>query len=171
MTDEEKFSTHQPVLMAIPKWKKIYSAVEFGCGNYSTLTFLDKKYFPDLKFLLSFESDKTWARKISKRIKDSRHIIITMREKKSIDNFGNIMKEHNLLPDLVFVDGEKPQYRIPSALVSKNYSDLIVAHDVENQIYHSIFGFFKKSFVYKILVPYTAILSDNLPIQEVETYI
>lgn len=54
------YATHLPVLVAIARVWRIDSVLELGSGHYSSLTFLDRSCFPDLKRLVSWENDRTW---------------------------------------------------------------------------------------------------------------
>jgi predicted O-methyltransferase YrrM len=55
------YSTHLPILIALAHLRKIKTVLEFGCGHYSTLTFLNRSAFPDLERLHSIENDASWA--------------------------------------------------------------------------------------------------------------
>lgn len=53
-----KFNRHGhivPVLRAIGSKMPISRVIEFGCGLFSTLTLLNKKYFPDIVTVYSYE--------------------------------------------------------------------------------------------------------------------
>ena len=55
------YATHIPVLMGLPRLREINTVLEFGCGYYSTLTFLNRAAFPNLVRLQSVENDAAWA--------------------------------------------------------------------------------------------------------------
>lgn len=55
------YATHIPILIGLARLREIRSILEFGCGNYSTLTFLNRSAFPHLERLHSVENDDTWA--------------------------------------------------------------------------------------------------------------
>jgi len=55
------YATHVPVLMGLARLRDVKSVLEFGCGNYSTLTFLNPAAFPNLVQLQSVENDAAWA--------------------------------------------------------------------------------------------------------------
>lgn len=58
---ENPYLTHIPVLLAVARWRRVTSVLEFGCGEISTRTFLDRRHFPDLQRLVSLENDAAWA--------------------------------------------------------------------------------------------------------------
>jgi Methyltransferase domain len=55
------YATHIPVLMGLARLRDVKSVLEFGCGDYSTLTFLNRPAFPNLVRLQSVENDAAWA--------------------------------------------------------------------------------------------------------------
>lgn len=58
------YATHVPVLVGLARMFKIRSVLEFGSGTYSTLTFLDRRAFPDLERIDSYETDGEWLRRV-----------------------------------------------------------------------------------------------------------
>jgi hypothetical protein len=52
------------LLLAVAQQRKVRRILELGSGTYSTLTFLDRKYFPDVEKVDSFENDAAWAEKV-----------------------------------------------------------------------------------------------------------
>ena len=54
------YATHIPVLVGLGTMFKVRKVLELGCGQYSTLTFLDQSAFPDVVTLDSFETDREW---------------------------------------------------------------------------------------------------------------
>src|ERR1043165_8497902 len=55
------YATHIPILIGLARLREIRSVLEFGCGNYSTLTFLNAAAFQHLDRLDSIENDDSWA--------------------------------------------------------------------------------------------------------------
>src|SRR6185503_16450373 len=64
------YATHVPILIGLARLREIRSVLEFGCGHYSTLTFLNASAFPDLERLHSIENDDAWATTIQEAAKD-----------------------------------------------------------------------------------------------------
>src|SRR6185369_14608287 len=58
------YATHIPILIGLARLRKVRSVLEFGCGHYSTLTFLNASAFPHLERLHSIENDDSWAQTI-----------------------------------------------------------------------------------------------------------
>ncbi len=61
------YATHLPVLLALGRRLPIRSVLELGCGEHSTLAFLDRNCFPQLERLDSYENAVDWAKKILER--------------------------------------------------------------------------------------------------------
>src|ERR1051326_6007095 len=55
------YATHIPMLIGLARLREMRSVFEFGCGKYSTLTFLNRSAFPHLERLCSIENDESWA--------------------------------------------------------------------------------------------------------------
>src|SRR6185295_2581550 len=66
------YATHIPILIGLARLREIRSVLEFGCGNYSTLTFLNRFAFPQLERLHSIENDDSWASTMQEAAKDDR---------------------------------------------------------------------------------------------------
>ncbi len=61
------------MLLALGRRLKVRSILELGCGEHSTLAFLDRNCFPGLERLDSYENALGWAKKIqAKAAGDSR---------------------------------------------------------------------------------------------------
>jgi len=48
---------------------KFKNVLELGSGSYSTIAFLDKKLFPNIKKITSYEDNYIWYKKINNKIK------------------------------------------------------------------------------------------------------
>lgn len=156
MTLSEEYASHEPVLKAIAKQFKIETILEFGCGESSTFLFLNKEFFPNVKELISFESNAEWGRKIGDLIKDDRLKLFINSEAYFLEMIIGMQQKY----DLIFVDGATAEYRIPSLIASIKYTDIIVAHDTE-KVYWTPLHFYTPlinsfaSYVYNKLIPNT----------------
>jgi predicted O-methyltransferase YrrM len=61
---ENDYATHVPILIGLARMREIKNVLEFGCGHYSTLTFLNRAAFPHLVKLHSIENDSSWSETI-----------------------------------------------------------------------------------------------------------
>src|SRR6185369_3032091 len=66
------YATHIPILIGLARLREVRSVLEFGCGHYSTLTFLNASAFPHLERLHSIENDDAWAATIQEAAKHDR---------------------------------------------------------------------------------------------------
>src|SRR6476469_79510 len=66
------YATHVPILIGLARLREIRSVLEFGCGHYSTLTFLNASAFPHLERLQSIENDDSWAATIQTAAREDR---------------------------------------------------------------------------------------------------
>ena len=155
------YGTHIPLLKIVAANFCITSVIEFGCGNYSTLTFLNKKIFKDLKSIVSLECKKKWYKIIKRKVKDNRFKIIYNNEEKLLE----IAKTH-APSDLVFVDGKSRVMREKTAFYGRNFSDLVILHDAENPEYKRAIQSYKFCYLYTKLLPNTAVLSDSIDLSK-----
>src|SRR5437868_6150649 len=61
---ENPFATHIPVLVGLAQLLRVERVLELGCGQYSTLTFLQPAVFSNLVKLQSIENDSAWVDKV-----------------------------------------------------------------------------------------------------------
>lgn len=149
--------THIPVLRAIPQQIDVKSVFEYGTGIFSLSTFLDKKYYSNLKSISSFEKNNLWIEYMKSKFNDSR---------------WHINREYTggSIADLIFVDGDKLERKMVLGTVCKN-AKIVVLHDYNieyNNCKAEIDGY-KYKFVY--LPPVfnsTAILSNVLDVSKVD---
>jgi hypothetical protein len=131
--------------------------VEFGCGLYSTSTFLNRNIFPNLTELLSFENDLRWLESIAALAsKDPRLHVISVE--------GAIHAAARGVPltgfDLLFVDDSTctedrcKTIGIVSASVGSGTAMLI--HDFEVRDYRRALPRGIQVFVFDALMPLTA---------------
>lgn len=58
------FATHLPTLIGLARLLPIRSVIEFGSGLVSTPAFLDRRLFPHLDTLHSYETNATWYERV-----------------------------------------------------------------------------------------------------------
>src|ERR1700733_10542279 len=62
--DPTPYASHLPILMGVSDLVRAGKVVEFGSGEISTVSFIDRRSFPHLKVLRSFENDRDWHAKV-----------------------------------------------------------------------------------------------------------
>jgi predicted O-methyltransferase YrrM len=147
-------ASHLPILIGLGALLPIKSVFEFGAGEYSTLTLLNKKVFPDVEKVVSLESDPTWICKI--RIDaglDERLEFIHSSEHYAPGDY-----------DLVFIDNGPEQHKIETI---HNMSEdlgangLYVIHDAEHGPYADEVKRFKDNYFFYMFNPSTAVASTK----------
>src|SRR5690242_3885967 len=75
---ENAYATHVPVLIGLAAIRSVRRVLEFGCGHYSTKTFLQRAAFPDLDELQSVENDRGWAETMRAATRDDPRSTVTV---------------------------------------------------------------------------------------------
>src|SRR5688572_6204366 len=103
----DPYSTHLSVLHALGAALRIEQVLELGAGYYSTPMFLNRKYFPHLKTLVSDEPNNEWREKVRRQIgSDRRWMLVSMPTEGVIADLSWY--------DLIFIDsGETEADRVP----------------------------------------------------------
>jgi predicted O-methyltransferase YrrM len=159
------FATHMPVLVALGRLFKIERVLELGCGQFSTLTFLQPKVFPDLKRLHSFDNDSLWVEKIASLVKDDSRAQVAFVEE-PLASFVNSLGFESY--DLVFIDNsmiyEERAKTIKSVVAKYSPSNLLVVHDFETESYQQAMRRVPYQFKFEALTPNTGIGWNELPV-------
>ena len=137
------YATHVPVLIGLAQMREIRSVLEFGCGNYSTLTFLNRAVFPQLEQLWSIENDVTWAETLRATAKDDERWRLDLIEGEISDSVAELNLEAF---DLILIDDSKTSAQraatIRSVIGKQPRHPWIVIHDFEVEEYqHAATGF------------------------------
>jgi hypothetical protein len=147
------------VLVGLGGFFKISAALELGCGQYSTPTFLDRRAFPNLESLDSVENDPTWTRKVGELLKNDSRCQIGL-----VDHpmWAAVRKMSPKRYDLVFIDDSQTYEERAQTIkeVAARFSDarLVVIHDSEVAIYQSAAKSFRNIFNFTALNPNTSVV-------------
>jgi predicted O-methyltransferase YrrM len=156
------YATHIPVLIGLAQLLTFRRVAEFGCGQYSTLTFLDRQIFPHLERLDSFETDPEWLTKIEEQSGgDSR---LTLRNViGEMSAFAESIKLDQY--DLIFIDDStRAEDRAETIQVIANKRErltVVVVHDYEIKLYQQAASLFLNRFRCNALNPNTGILWND----------
>lgn len=141
----EPTATHLPILRSLLSGGKIKKVLEFGCGHFSTRTFLEAGCE-----LTSIEmQNESWFNEMKEGHPDIRLCLgpFDWRKEALADRY-----------DLIFVDGHGDS-RWDCLIWAKDHTDLIVAHDTEHPYYcwhkADMSGFTET--VHKIEPPWTTV--------------
>jgi hypothetical protein len=156
------YATHIPILVGLARARAIESVLELGSGHYSTKTFLNRRIFPHLRMLDSYETDNAWATAMKPITeadpRSSLHVVNGL--------MASVLKKVN--PDdydLIFVDDSNSaseRVRTIDALAESGaVSPLIVIHDFEVPEYINVARQFRYRYPFKAFNPETGVVWQN----------
>jgi hypothetical protein len=162
---DDPYATHVPVLIGLARMLNVERVIEYGCGHYSTLTFLDRSAFPGLIKLLSLENDAEWFEKIAGQVNGDPRVEMwnvsgPMSSAASVTELSGY--------DIAFIDDSmNPSERattIREIAAKRPDSTVVVVHDYETAEYRRAARAFTNRFNFDSLNPNTGVLWNNAPI-------
>jgi hypothetical protein len=158
------YATHVPVLIGLATMRRVERVLEFGCGTYSTKTFLNRAAFPDLRELQSVENDRTWATQMSTTVADDARCVVNFVNGAISEAVGRFDLESF---DLVLIDDS--QTAIERAATIRAVFDAgierpwVVVHDYEVFDYQNAAAGFKHRLTFKGYNPHTGVVFNSTP--------
>jgi hypothetical protein len=150
------------VLIGLARLHAITSVLEFGAGHYSTRIFLNRKAFPDLKKLDSYETDQNWRHAMSDVTNADSRASLHFVDGSMASALGSIDLETY---DLIFVDdSESSTERVKTirALCARRpQSSLVVIHDYEVPEYIKGAQDFRYRFSFRAFNPETGVVWER----------
>lgn len=164
---ENPFATHIPVLVGLARLFPIRKVLELGSGEHSTLTFLDRRAFPDLDVLSSFEDDPVWKSKVEALVGDDSRVTFKLVEGLMAD----AVREVDLASyDLIFIDDSvtTDQRAATIRTVADKLSGVQVAviHDFETPAYQHAAERAPFRLCFGSMNPNTGLVCRGLPVSE-----
>ena len=159
---QNPYATHLPVLIGVGAIRPVRRVLEFGCGHYSTKTFLERSVFPELQQLQSMENDSRWAETMREAVQDDARWNVTVIS----GAMGDAVAKVNLEAfDLIFVDDSTnaaDRAATIRALASLRPSNpWLVIQDYEVEEYRVASAGFKERFTFKAYNPQTGLVSNS----------
>jgi predicted O-methyltransferase YrrM len=156
---EKDYATHIPVLLGLARVMRIENVLELGCGDYSTLTFLNAVAFPSLVSLHSLETDQGWLDRIRAAVGDDPRVSTRLVSR----GMRSMIEQTNLDDyDLVFVDdstsAEDRAATIRALSANRPKRAVVVIHDFEIQAYREAAAAFQHQFIFKAFNPQTGVV-------------
>ncbi len=150
-------ASHVPVLICLADIYDIETVVEIGAGPISTRLFLDKRYFKDLKSLISYEHREGWYKKVLNLIGEDERLDLRL----ITNDTDDINPDHS--GDLLFLDGLKRHRIYGAQTLGKNFKFVII-HDKD------ITGVsFKYKWVYRPdRYPLTVVMSNTIDVNRIK---
>src|ERR1044071_6441271 len=157
------YATHVPILIGLARLREIRSVLEFGCGYFSTLTFLNRAAFPHVERLQSVENDVTWAETIHEAAKSDERWTLRLVRGEISDSLHTLDLEAF---DLVLLDDSKTSAQrsatIRAVAGKQPQRPWIVIHDFEINEYRRAAAGFKHRHAFKAFNPETGVVSNSL---------
>lgn len=162
LRDKSPYRTHLPVLCALEKIYKFKNILELGSGFYSTQIFCDKKLFPNIRKITSYEDNYNWYKLIKNKIKKKKKLNLIYTKNK----IENIIRKINLENyDLILVDNSNNAISriktIKHIIQKKILKPIIVIHDFEYYPYRLVSKKISYQYRFKCLTPNTGILQNK----------
>jgi hypothetical protein len=156
------YATHIPILIGLSRLRTIRRVLEFGCGHYSTLTFLNRAAFPHLERLQSIENDDSWAATLQSSAKDDRWTLQLVN--------GEICESVAALDleafDLILIDDSKTSAQraatIRTIAGKQPQNPWIVIHDFEVDEYRDAASGFKHRHRFRAYNPETGVVGNRV---------
>ena len=156
------YATHIPILIGLARAREIRSVLEFGCGQYSTFTFLDRAAFPHLKRLHSIENDDSWAQTIQASANDQRWTLQPVEGEISASVADLDLESF----DLVLIDDSKTSAQrvetIRAIAAKQPQQPWIVIHDFEFDEYRRAASGFKHRHRFRAYNPETGVVGNQM---------
>lgn len=165
--NENPFATHLPVLIGMSRLLQINRIIEFGCGRYSTLTFLDRSVFPDIETLHTYENDPAWINQIAELVRQDARVRFEFVNGSMSTSINNIQFENY---DLIFIDdsltSEDRAKTIRQVSQNCHSSNVVIIHDYEVRLYREASKIFPNRFTFTALNPNTGIVWSEAPLKK-----
>ena len=156
------YATHVPILIGLARLREIRSVLEFGCGYYSTLTFLNRAAFPHLERLQSVENDATWAETIHEAARSDERWTLRLVRGDIADSVRPLDLEAF---DLILLDDSKNSAQrsatIRAVAGKQPQHPWIVIHDFEVDEYRRAAAGFKQRYAFKAFNPATGVVCNS----------
>ena len=157
------FATHVPVLIGLGRSRKIQRVLEFGCGQYSTLTFLNRSVFPHLEQLHSIENDDSWAAMIQEAAKHDSRWSLRLVNGEVAESVTDLDLEAF---DLIMIDDSQTSTQraatIRNVAGKQPQRALIVIHDFEVEEYRRAASAFQYCHRFRAYNPETGVVGNQM---------
>jgi precorrin-6B methylase 2 len=155
------YATHIPILIGLSRMREIRHVLEFGCGRYSTLTFLNRSAFPHLERLHSIENDDSWAATIQEAAKDDQRWTLQLVNGAISESVADLESF-----DLILIDDSKTSAQraatIRAVAATQPQRPWIVIHDFEVEEYRNAASGFKYRHRFRAYNPETGVVANQI---------
>ncbi len=164
---DNPYATHLPVLLGVARLFSVRRVLEFGCGEYSTLTFLNQAAFPELTLLTSFENDLDWKNKVEAKVRADARVKLRFIE----GAVSDIVRETDLSGyDLIFIDDSTTATEraatINAVTAKLSGSQVALIHDFEVKDYQQASRQATLRLRFDSMNPNTGLVCNQLPMEK-----
>ena len=156
------YLTHIPILLAAARWRPLRAVLEFGCGEISTPAFLDRRYFPQLRRLESYENNATWAERVRHQVGTEPRLNLHLLDG-AVASFVDAMELEQF--DLILIDdsvnSDERSATIRSVAAKRPVRPIVAVHDFEVPPYRAASRPFRHRFRFTALNPNTGLLWND----------
>ena len=157
------YATHIPILIGLARLRDVRSVLEFGCGRYSTLTFLNRSAFPHLERLHSIENDDAWAHTIEEAAGNDLRWRLQVVKREISESVAELDLESF---DLILIDDSKISEQrcatIRAVAAKEPKHPWIVIHDFEFGEYRRAASAFQHRHRFRAYNPETGVVGNRL---------
>ena len=157
------YATHVPILIGLARMREMRSVLEFGCGYYSTLTFLNRAAFPHLERLHTIENDPSWSETINEVAKTDERWTLQLVKGAIADTVSKLDLESF---DLILIDDSKTSAQRSATIRAvgqkRPQHPWIVIHDFEVDEYQQAATSFGCRHRFKAYNPETGLVSNSV---------
>jgi hypothetical protein len=161
------YGTHIPVLIGLSRMVEVRRVLEFGCGEYSTLTFLNRAAFPHLAELKSLETDINWLNILAKQTDGDWRVKLEHVEGQMHSAANGIELDDY---ELAFIDDsttpEERAITIYEIAAKQAASTIVVIHDFEVPLYRQAAKSFAHNFKFNTFNPHTGVVWNDAAISK-----
>ena len=162
---ENPYATHLPILVGIGGLFLVRRVLELGCGEHSTLAFLDRSIFPHLTALHSWENNMEWLKRVERLAGGDPRLRLTYVDSQmSAACTGIDLTDY----DLIFIDDSVRAVdraaTIREVACRSGPFSLVIIHDYENPVYNAAAEPFPAQYSFTAFNPQTGVLWRRAPI-------
>ena len=157
------YATHVPILVGLARMREVKRVLEFGCGYYSTLTFLNRTAFPHLERLHTVENDLSWSETINEVAKVDERWTLQLVKGEIAECVAKLDLESF---DLILIDDSKTSTQRAATIraVARKQAQRpwIVIHDFEVDEYRKAASGFKRRHRFRAYNPETGVVANQV---------
>ncbi len=160
-TSVAPYTTHLPVLIMLARTQKVERVLEFGSGMCSTAAFMDRRIFPHLTRLDSYENDEAWAAKVSSLIADDHRVKYHITNGPMSEVAASVLTEGY---QAILIDDSQnavDRAKTITAIARRRPAATVVVHDFDVRAYRVAARPFLRKHRFCALTPNTGVLSNN----------